>query len=80
MGYFTIFSWSQINIFSLCASAQNTPCSAHTFICTSGSVKCVPQNKVCDGVDNCEDRSDEHHSHICGGPAGDWFYCKRAEL
>ena len=60
---------------SVTTAAENSVCSVHDFSCTSGSVKCVSQNKVCDGVDNCDDRSDEHHCYECGGPHGNWFYC-----
>jgi len=59
----------------LTSTAENSVCAPHDFTCTAGRVKCVSQEKVCDGIDNCEDRSDEHHCHKCGGPHNNWFYC-----
>ena len=59
----------------LSSSTEDNICSIPEFTCTSGKVKCVTQDQVCDGVENCEDSSDEHHCHTCGIPHGAWFYC-----
>lgn len=66
---------SDSNIFNATKNSKEIKCSESDFTCESGSVKCVLQNQVCDGIENCEDRSDEHHCHKCTGEHSNWFYC-----
>ena len=53
----------------------------HSFICTPDQfacpdrLKCIPEKDLCNGVDNCEDRSDESES-LCTPPcSSDMFAC-----
>ena len=59
----------------LSSTAKDNVCSVDEFTCSAGRIKCVSIDQICDGIENCEDRSDEHHCHTCGGPHGNWFYC-----
>ena len=42
---------------------EGDDCPSHAFMCANG--KCIPQTKVCDGIVDCEDNTDE--TEICKG-------------
>ena len=40
-----------------------TTCPSHSFSCANN--ECLPHSKICDGVSDCQDNSDE--TNICKG-------------
>ena len=64
-------AWKAINI----TNEIKEICGSGHFECKSGSVRCVPQEQVCDSIAQCDDHSDENHCHRCTGNQDNWFHC-----
>ena len=60
-----------------CARAPS--CNAEEFACTSGSIPCIPAMWRCDGIAECEDRSDERNCLSCRHST-DQFLCRNDAL
>ena len=50
-------------------------CPSDQFACADGS-RCIPNSYLCDGDHDCEDASDESHSHCLPPCSSDMFACE----
>ncbi|XP_068137528.1 complement factor I [Hyperolius riggenbachi] len=53
-----------------CYEDKNEGCTSHEFTCVNG--KCIPENNICNGADDCGDLSDE----LCCSDCTNGFHCK----